>query len=327
MPNILTGFRPAAYFYSFVPPPFREVTQKKIFMFGDNRNDFFDSGSQNLNLLYVLTFILAWILFATFSYFYFSHLGLNRESLVAYLMISFITSLILGICFVRQITSSAMHKSENLNKILKETLHELNIPVSTIKANVTLLQKQSLDSKNIRRLERIDLASNKLLLQYTYLEYAIKRGIRKVEKRSFDAAMSIRDSLDSLQEQAKGRQIETDLHPHYVLADQYGFGAMLDNLIGNAIKYSPAGSKISIRLDSGMLEISDEGIGMDELTLVKIFDRFYQADPDSEGMGIGLSFVQNYAEEHGIILRVITRQGTGTTIRMDLKNVLIEQNS
>ena len=94
-----------------------------------------------------------------------------------------IVGLIIFLSFSMTVLKPLFKSDEKLELSIKETIHELNIPVSTIKMNTQLLEKTITDEKSQKRLERIKQASNNLLKLYENMEYNIKKEIDKIDKR------------------------------------------------------------------------------------------------------------------------------------------------
>ena len=101
--------------------------------------------------------------------------------------------------------------------------------------------------------------------------------------------------------------------------------AVLENLLTNAVKYSPAGKGITLsaRVNKVGWEVcvKDQGIGMSEEQLERIFDKFYRADNSNtavSGLGLGMNIVKQIIEGHGGTIRVESRVGRGTTVIFDL---------
>jgi signal transduction histidine kinase len=101
---------------------------------------------------------------------------------------------------------------------------------------------------------------------------------------------------------------------------------VLDNLLGNAIKFTPAGGSVAIRTsqDQGaaVLEISDSGIGIAPADLERLFERFYRTDKAKgaaiQGSGLGLAISQTIITAHQGTIAVTSTPGTGTTFRLEL---------
>lgn len=107
--------------------------------------------------------------------------------------------------------------------------------------------------------------------------------------------------------------------------DRVRLEQVFSNLLGNAIKFSPDSSTIrfaaSVCAGRIVVEVVDHGIGMDEQTLAKVFDRFYRADSSSTakgGLGIGLTITRAIVEAHACTIELLSQPGAGTTARVSL---------
>jgi len=211
---------------------------------------------------------------------------------------------------------------ENLSQLSSEILHELNIPLSTIKANTTLLKKRMEDEKGLQRIKRIESSSIRLERLYKELVYSIKKEIHPIEKEIF----SLRDVLQERIEvfEAFGRNgFELSVETLDLKADRIGFEKMIDNLLMNAMKYSDKEVPIAIGLEKNLLTITDKGIGMDETQLLRVYERYYQGDSKKEGEGIGLALVKAYCDEENIDIQIRSEQKKGTTISLSLSKIVI----
>ncbi len=134
-----------------------------------------------------------------------------------------------------------------------------------------------------------------------------------------------------MEDQAKKKKIKIEIkdpsHIHYsVHADRFRISQVLLNLIENAIFYNPEKTKIDIRFfdleKKIMVEIEDDGRGIEEKHLSRIFERFYRVDEDrsrhSGGSGLGLSIVKNILEAHGQLITAESKMGKGTIFRFPL---------
>jgi signal transduction histidine kinase len=103
-------------------------------------------------------------------------------------------------------------------------------------------------------------------------------------------------------------------------------GQAVDNLISNALKFTPEDGRVTVRLrrdgDSALLEVSDSGIGIPPDELDRLFDRFYRASTAHEravpGVGLGLTIVRAIVDGHGGTVRVASSVGHGTTFTVEL---------
>jgi signal transduction histidine kinase len=206
--------------------------------------------------------------------------------------------------------------------LTEEIIHELNIPLSTIEANIHLL-KRSIgdDRKLIKRLNRIESASNRLKRLYSELVYSIKKEIKHIESERFELIDLIKERVNEFRELNRN-PFKLDLESHTIIADRIGFEKMLDNILSNAMKYSSKNSSIFITLRDKILTIEDSGIGIDETELIRIYERYYQSDQNSKGEGIGLALVKSYCDNQKIKIKISSKKGVGTKVSFDLSNII-----
>jgi two-component system sensor histidine kinase VicK len=111
-----------------------------------------------------------------------------------------------------------------------------------------------------------------------------------------------------------------------ITGDQSRLEQVMMNVIGNAIKYTPDGGHILVTAGAGekrvWMEVSDDGIGIPEKDRNRIFDRFYRVDKarsrESGGTGLGLSIAKEIVERHAGTIGLVSHEGPGTTIRIEL---------
>ncbi len=208
----------------------------------------------------------------------------------------------------------------NLSHLSSEILHELNIPLSTIKANTTLLKKRTENEKSLQRLNRIEASSVRLERLYKELVYSIKKEIHPIEKERLLLEPLLRERIETLEAFGRNR-FSLDVGGKIIEIDRIGFEKMIDNLLMNAMKYSAKESLIKILLKENTLMIIDEGIGMDETQLLRVYERYYQSDNQQEGQGIGLALVKAYCDEEGIEIQIQSEKGSGTRVNLNLEKV------
>ena len=233
-----------------------------------------------------------------------------------------ILSLGFGYTLSSYILSKKFKIDESLLHLTKEILHELNIPISTIQANSMLLKRTLKDNeKAIKRLGRIDDSSKRLERLYMELVYSIKKEIHTIEKEQVEVESLIIERVSILEEQGRNLFV-LEIEPLSIYVDKIGFEKMLDNILLNAMKYSDKNSEITIRLKDNILSIEDRGIGMDELELITIYERYYQSDYHVSGEGIGLALVKAYCDDEKIRIDISSQKGIGTLVRLDLIGVV-----
>ncbi len=214
-------------------------------------------------------------------------------------------------------------KEREIKRVIDETLHELNTPIATIKANVSILKRGTEDSSELKRLKRIEDASSNLYKLYESIENSLKKQIDIYQKEKFDIAECI-DGLVQKFDDIKGEvEIVTDVAGTTVETQREGFEKAVENLISNAIKYNKADGKVWIDFKNNLLSIKDSGKGIDTKNLFIIFEKAYQENPTTKGFGLGLSIVKEYCDAEGIEIKIDTKKGEGTTFVLDLSPVVV----
>lgn len=106
-----------------------------------------------------------------------------------------------------------------------------------------------------------------------------------------------------------------------ILADRWKIVQVLENLLGNAVKFSPKGSTVRVyceALDGEFrVQVEDEGVGIKPEQAARVFDKFYRVDSSNtarEGLGLGLTIVKNIVEAHGGMIRLDSEPGRGTRV-------------
>ncbi|MEA3353416.1 MAG: HAMP domain-containing sensor histidine kinase [Campylobacterota bacterium] len=221
----------------------------------------------------------------------------------------------------KQLLESLFKSEDKIKSLMKETLHELNTPVATIQLNNKMLKKKVTDEKNLKRVERIDEACEDLLNLYNQMEYTIKEQIDSITHEPFNIDEIISKSI------RKFDDIKNDISINYtsttlvINADKNGFEKMIDNLISNAIKYNKPKGTIDIALNDKVLSVKDTGIGIDTKNLFHVFDKYYQENSLSNGIGLGLNIVKKYCDKNTIQIKIDSQKDMGTTFYLDFSEI------
>ncbi|MBE0499386.1 MAG: HAMP domain-containing histidine kinase [Campylobacterales bacterium] len=278
----------------------------------------------NRNHRYILLFIfVASVLLAASL----GHISNGRMPYWLMMAMMLLAGLIIGSGYVRHLIEPLEKRSNELELLSRQTLHELNIPVATILANTQMLLKKEQEDKNIKRLERIKQAASVLKTLYSELDYMIKKQIHKVDLEICDLQSLLQERILAYKEIFPQINFVCDLESSSVKIDTIGFLKVLNNLVHNAVKYSKPDSVVALSLKNMHLSIKDEGIGMEEDFLVKAFSHYYQEDSLSSGQGIGLGLVKEYCDMYKISIYVDSNKGQGTTISLDLTSRSMRGNS
>jgi signal transduction histidine kinase len=207
----------------------------------------------------------------------------------------------------------------NLQNLSKETLHELNLPISTIMTNMHMLRKNLHDEKDLKRASRIENACDMLRQRYDELDYMIKLQSSKIKYESIELDELLKQRVAFLKPIYPHVEFNLNLASVQINNDKVGLSKVIDNLIDNAVKYSQSIHKIIITLQNNTLSIQDYGCGMDEVELLKIFDNYYQSNENMQGFGIGLSMVKRFCDANEILLNFKSKPDEGTTVILQFK--------
>lgn len=234
--------------------------------------------------------------------------------LVAILFVAFIAH------WLGQLFLSPVHRTiDLLNRFIQDTTHELNTPVSTILTNVELFKNLHPKLESSDELRRIEIASKRLSrlyddLAYLQLNHKRQRNIEPVNFRKL-----LEERLSYYIPLARNKRIELihEINTTPVRSmDREDAAKLIDNLIGNAIKYTRPGGRIRITLDQQSFTVEDNGIGMSEEALKRATERFYRANSGEGGFGLGLGIVAEIVDFYGLKLQIQSEEGAGTEVRV-----------
>ena len=223
---------------------------------------------------------------------------------------------------------------EHKNDFIKIANHELKTPLTTIKGYVQLLKKMRGNSDDkflTNSLNTIENQVNKLnLLMGELLDISrIDSGKLPLHKDDFSLVKLVTETIEDIKAAEQSHQINFELRcvsDIEVFADKDRITQVLNNLLTNAIKYSPAANKVNVELyieqNSAIVSVQDFGIGMDSEELLKIFDRFYRVSGEDEvtfpGFGIGLFIVKDIMDRHKGKIWAESEKNTGSTFYFSL---------
>jgi signal transduction histidine kinase len=214
-------------------------------------------------------------------------------------------------------------------ELVSNVSHEFRTPLNSILGNVDLvLEDPSTSALSAKRLEVVQRNSERLLALVSDLTLSASSALKVHPKRT-DLAGLVETSIGSARAQADRSNIAlvTDVpSPLWAHADPLRIGQALDNLVSNAIKYSPGGGVVKITADATnewvRLYVKDTGMGMSPEDSSRVFRRFFRADAARDaaisGAGLGLSITKTIIERHGGHISCESFQGRGSTFTVTL---------
>lgn len=213
-----------------------------------------------------------------------------------------------------------------IQKLISDIAHQTLTPISNLKIYGEILSE--MDHQNREEISTILEQTEKLdfLIQSLVKLSRMESGIIAVHSED----VGIRQLLDAIQQEfaAKAREknitlrvCETNLH---VICDRKWTLEALGNIVDNAIKYTPCGGTVQIKVEQysffGKIDIIDDGIGIEKEEIPKIFGRFYRSlsVADRPGVGIGLFLAREIIEAQKGYVKVISEIGHGSTFSVFL---------
>ena len=214
--------------------------------------------------------------------------------------------------------------------------HELKTPIFNIQGYILTLLEGGLEDPNINKLylNRTEKSIDRMISIVEDLESInkLETGELKPQFSVFDIVKIVEDVFEMEQRLSKERKISlmiTDKpdKPLMVKADRKRIIEVLTNLVVNAIKYGQKNGFVKIGFydfdDKIMIEVSDNGIGIDKKDLPRIFERFFRVDKsrsrEQGGTGLGLSIVKHIIEAHNQTINVQSVLNEGTTFTFTLE--------
>ncbi len=235
--------------------------------------------------------------------------------------------------------SQEIAQLKELEKYRKEFLgnvsHELKTPIFNIQGYILTLLDGGLEDPTINRLylERTEKSINRMINIVEDLESIsrLESGELKLQYEEFNAVNLVEDSFEMQEMLAKNQNIKLTFGANYdkpikVKADKKRITEVLNNLIVNSIKYGKKNGKTTINFidigDQVLIEVTDNGIGIAEKDLSRIFERFFRTDKsrsrDLGGTGLGLSIAKHIMEAHNQTIHVRSKLGEGSTFTLTL---------
>jgi signal transduction histidine kinase len=228
--------------------------------------------------------------------------------------------------------TSRLHQEERMRSDFISMLsHEIRTPLTSIRESVSLIEEEVTGTINERQRRLLGIAREEIdrlttLLHHLMQVSRMEAGALAVDAQPTSLSQIVNSCIHRLSPlaQGKGVRVHAELSPSAdrVMGSEGQLQQVLMNLLGNAIKFSPAGEEVTVRTEIDpvsadvRLSVSDRGPGIPEDEQPLVFHKYYQVSGSADrvdGMGLGLSISKHIVDAHGGTLWVESRMGEGST--------------
>lgn len=228
-----------------------------------------------------------------------------------------------------------LHEREEFRReFIGNLAHELKTPIFNIQGYILTLLEGGLEDDKVNR-DFLNRASNGVdrlmkIVEDLDLITKLESGVMDLRIARMDLSELVTDTMETMEILAKekGVRLVNELGPSLpVVADRNRMAQVFTNLFNNAINYGKVGGRCTVRSypldDQVLVEVTDDGIGISEEHLPRLFERFYRVGKsrarNEGGSGLGLAIVKHIIDVHGGTITVKSIEGQGTTFSFTLK--------
>jgi signal transduction histidine kinase len=249
----------------------------------------------------------------------------GEASLILYLLLGVAISLFIE--WLHRARAAAESSRASLQQVLAVVAHDLRNPLSVIKMTSSSLSREHNDNdSDVRKLRSLDRAVERMESLIRDLVYTtrIDHGELTMARHPENCGSIVREVVDMFAPlgREKGVLIEADIDDAgaMVECDRDRVLQVLVNLVGNALKFTPNGGRITLRVAkegaSVRFMVTDTGTGISPEHIPHVFERYWKADP--HGTGLGLFIAQSIVEAHGGHIEVRSEPGSGASFSFAL---------
>lgn len=242
-----------------------------------------------------------------------------KYEIIFWFFISFFILLTIGYYIAKLFLRPMREAILMLDRFIKDTTHELNTPIAAILSNIQMIEKESIDEKLAKKINRIEIGAKTISNIYEDLTFVSLNNqiISNNEKIYFSKILNQR--VDFFKSIANSKKVEFILDIKddvFIDCDIKKLSKLIDNIISNAIKYNKFKGFIKVTLKDGLMIVEDSGKGISKEDLKSLFTRYKRFDKSVGGFGIGLNIVSLIAKEYGFKIDVISKIDVGTRIKI-----------
>jgi|LSQX01.2.fsa_nt_gb signal transduction histidine kinase len=244
-------------------------------------------------------------------------LSYKEVFLNTFMLIAIVGFFVFGFSLLILVKSSEPFReaAKQMDRFFKDAMHELKTPLGVIKINLEMLYEEFGEK---RALTRANSALVSLSTVYEDIEYLIKHKRVEYAKEIIDFSGFLESRVDLFKDLISIKKLNLQLNIKSDISlymNRQELQRVIDNTLSNAIKYTPSGGQIKVSLykdeESTIFKVEDSGVGIEDSK--DIFQRYYRGDAIKGGFGIGLNIVKKICEKSGIVLKVDSKVGKGSS--------------
>ena len=246
--------------------------------------------------------------------------------------IAFFAVILVGALFVYRAARRQIKLSQQQQNFMMAVTHELKTPIAVTQLNLETLQKRKLEEPQRQKLitntlqeaNRLNTLCNNILLASQ-----LDAGAYQISMGELDMSTLVQAIVNEYTDRFPNRHIAHQISPEIdLVGEQLLLQMLINNLLDNALKYTPKDKLITVTLTSNhnrvLLSVADEGPGIPKEERTKIFEKFYRIGNEStrtaKGSGLGLFLCKKIAEDHDAGIKVSDNQPQGSIFTVEFKS-------
>ena len=244
---------------------------------------------------------------------------------------TFLLLILLGALFVYRATRKQLMLSKQQQNFMMAVTHELKTPIAVIQLNLETLEKRRLDEEKQLRLINATLQETGRLNELAtniLVTSQLESGSYQPDKEKINLSALIDEAVSDFSRRYPQRTISKMGDPGlYVTGEALLLQLLVNNLLDNALKYSPPETAVGISVekqhDKVFMKVYDEGVGIPDDEKKKVFEKFYRSGSETtrktKGTGLGLYLCKRIAESHNAKIRITDNQPSGSIFTVEFK--------